>query len=94
MIAALQAAHDRTLAGWHGTVTAFLALAEAPFIDALSAHLRRCMGLGPDGLQLTAWRNEFAVLKMALSAAADREAHRLTTSRSAHPWKESISEPS
>ena len=63
----------RTPAGWHGSVGAFLALADEPFIDTLSAHLRRCMGLCPDGLQLTAWRNEFAVLKSALGAAADRE---------------------
>ena len=62
-----------TPAGWHGPVAAFLALTEEPFIEALSGHLRRCMGLGPDGLQLTAWRNEFAVLKAALGTAADRE---------------------
>lgn len=57
------AAGDRSPAGRHGPAADFLALAEEPFVDALSAHLRRCMGLGPDGLQLTAWRNEFAVLK-------------------------------
>lgn len=62
-----------TPAGWHGPVAAFLTLAEEPFLDALSAHLHRCMGLGPDRLQLTAWRNEFAVLKAALAAAADRD---------------------
>jgi len=31
------------------------------------------MGLGPDGLQLIAWRNEFAVMQAALGAAVARE---------------------
>lgn len=66
---------ERTPAGWHGSVADFLVLTEEHFVGTLSAHLRRCMGLGLDGLQLTAWRNEFAVLKSALSAAVARESH-------------------
>lgn len=62
-----------TPAGWHGPVAEFLALTEGPFLDALSAHLHRCMGLGPDGLQTTAWRNEFAVLQTVLGGVASRE---------------------
>lgn len=60
-------------AGWHGSVDAYLVLSENRFLDALSAHLHRCMGMGPDALQLTAWRNEFVVLQQVLRTVAERE---------------------
>jgi hypothetical protein len=49
-----------------------LELGEDAFVDTLSAHLRRCMGMGPDGPQVTAWSNEFAVLRETLSAVLER----------------------
>ena len=61
-----------TPAGWHGPVADFLHLSEAALVDALSDHLHRCMGLGPDGLQFAAWRHEFAVLQTSLADAVAR----------------------
>ncbi len=63
---------SREVAGWHGSIGEFLELGEDAFVGALSAHLRRCMGMGPDGLQVTAWRNEFAVLRQTMSAVLGR----------------------
>ena len=67
-------------AGWHGPVSAFLALAEEPFLEALTAHQFRCMNMAPDGLQVAAWRHEFAELCLrALGALAvvSRQGERL-----------------
>ena len=59
-------------AGWHGSVADFLDLSESALLDALAAHLRRCMGFNPDGLQVDAWRHEHAVLVDSLEAVVAR----------------------
>ena len=49
--------------GWSGSVSAFLSTEESGFIEALTAHHHRCMGMPPDAGQVTAWRNEYRVLR-------------------------------
>jgi DUF2075 family protein len=55
--------------GWNGTVREFLELSQGDFLAALSGQSRHVLGMGPDSLQVEAWRNEHRVLQYSLADA-------------------------
>ena len=54
--------------GWAGTVEQFLGAPDQRWLDDLSAHHAGLMGTRPAGSQVTAWRDEHAVMTTALRA--------------------------
>ncbi len=66
---------------WHGPVSVFLeataadrrgARGDSDLLTALTTHCHRCMNMGPDVGQVSAWRHEIAVLRQSLADAAAR----------------------